>query len=77
MSHSRSKEVKMPGYEDGERWQDDDGTTHTVNSTNDPNVGEGGYYHSVTEPDGNKETSVYESDGTLADVKANKDWKSL
>lgn len=64
----------MPGYQDGEQWTADDGTTHTVNSTNDPNA-PGGYYHTQVDNDGNKATAVYNSDGTMADVKANRDWE--
>lgn len=60
----------MSGYQDGDQWVDGDGNTHTVNSTNDP-AAPGGYYHSVV---GSKlhETTVYNADGTLADVHANR-----
>jgi hypothetical protein len=57
----------------GARWTADDGTTHTVNPTSDPQV-PGGYYHSQTDSDGNKSTAVFDSDDTLADIKQNKDW---
>jgi hypothetical protein len=59
---------------DGEQWTASDGTKHTVNSTQDPKA-PGGYYHTQTSPDGTKATAVYNADGSLADVKANKDWK--
>lgn len=59
---------------DGEQWRDPDGTRHTVNSTEDPKV-PGGYYHSQLGPNGEKATAVFNPDGTMADVKANKDWK--
>lgn len=58
----------------GARWSDDDGTTHTVNPTDDPNVPDG-YFHSQTNPDGEKATAVYDSDDALADVKQNKHWQ--
>lgn len=57
---------------DGIKWTERDGTTHTVNSTQDPRV-PGGYYHTQVDSAGNKATAVYNSDGTLADVPANKD----
>ncbi|QHU93909.1 hypothetical protein GWK78_02625 [Candidatus Saccharibacteria bacterium oral taxon 488] len=62
----------MGGYQDGDRWVDPDGTSHTVNSTNDPNV-PGGYYYNQHGPDGHA-TAVYNSDGTFANVAANRDW---
>lgn len=57
----------------GARWTADDGTTHTVNPTSDPQVPDG-YYHSQTNADGEKSTAVYNSDDTLADIKQNRDW---
>ena len=63
----------MPGYEDGEQWTQG-GDTFTVNSTNDPKAGDGGYY--VSQSDGKDHaTAVFTSDGYLADTKANKDWE--
>lgn len=59
---------------DGEQWTTSDGTKHTVNSTEDPRA-PGGYYYSQTDSNGNKATAVYNSNGTLADVPANKDWE--
>jgi hypothetical protein len=63
----------MAGYQDGARWTDSSGTSHTVNSTNDPAVPAGGYYYNQHGPDGHA-TAVYNPDGTLADVAANRDW---
>ena len=40
----------MGGYQDDDRWVDPDGTSHTVNSTNDPNV-PGGYYYNQHGPE--------------------------
>ena len=60
---------------DGEQWTDSDGTRHTVNSTDDPNAA-GGYYHNQKGPDG-KATAVYNADGTLADVPANREWTEV
>lgn len=56
------------------RWTNDDGTSHTVNPTNDPRV-PNGYYHTQVDRDGKKATAVYNADGSLADIKQNKDWK--
>lgn len=56
------------------KWTNNDGTTHTVNPTDDPKV-PGGYYISQQDDKGNKATSVHNPDGSLADVKANKDWR--
>ncbi|MDO4773707.1 MAG: hypothetical protein Q4A37_01110, partial [Candidatus Saccharibacteria bacterium] len=66
--------VIMGGYQDGDRWFDNDGTSHTVNSTSDPAVPEGGYYHSIGNSSGHA-TAVYNPDGTLADVSANAGWQ--
>jgi hypothetical protein len=72
---SPRKEVSSVGNHDGEQWVGPDGTIHTVNPTNDPNV-PGGFYHSQRAPDGSaKATAVYNPDYTFADVKANKDWQ--
>ena len=57
----------------GVQFTADDGTTHTINSTDDKNV-PNGYYHTQVDSSGNKVTAVYNSDGTLADVNANKSW---
>jgi len=62
------------GFSVGDRWTADDGTSHTVNPTSDPQV-PGGYYHSQTNSDGEKSTAVYNSDGSLADIKQNRDWQ--
>ncbi|OYX53465.1 hypothetical protein B7Y92_02885 [Candidatus Saccharibacteria bacterium 32-50-13] len=70
----RQKGVAMSGYRDGDQWTDADGTAHTVNSTNDPNVPAGGYYYNQHGPGGHA-TAVYNPDGTLADVPANRDWR--
>jgi hypothetical protein len=53
------------------------GRSHvTVNSTDNPRV-PGGHYVSVGDDDANDHsTAVYNPDGTLADVKANKGWKT-
>ncbi len=66
----------MSGSRDGDQWTTPDGTTHTVNSTSDPRVGEGGYYYNQHGPDGHA-TAVYNADGTLADVPANSDWTDV
>ncbi len=63
------------GSKDGQQWSSGDGTIHTVNSTVDPNVASGGYYHTQVDARGNKATAVYNPDGSLADVKANRDWQ--
>lgn len=62
------------GDMDGEQWTAPDGTVHTVNSTNDPRVPEGGFYHTQVDEDGQKSTAVYNPDYTMADVPANDDW---
>ncbi len=59
--------------DDGQQWNGSDGTRHTVNSTDDPKV-PGGYYHSQQDGDGNKATAVFNSDGSMANVSANRDW---
>lgn len=64
--------VRMSGYRDGERWTNSDGSTVTVNSTNDPGA-PGGYYVSQSDG-GDHSTAVYNGDGTLADVPANSGW---
>lgn len=64
------------GNKDGEQWTDSDGTVHTVNPTDNPKVPEGGYYHTQKNKDG-KASAVYNPDGTLADVRANRDWKDV
>lgn len=38
----------MTGSQDGARWFDSSGTSHTVNSTSDPAVPAGGYYYTQT-----------------------------
>lgn len=63
----------MTGSQDGARWVDSSGTSHTVNSTSDPAVPAGGYYYNQHGSDGHA-TAVYNPDGTLADVAANRDW---
>ncbi len=59
---------------DSKQWTVSDGITHTVNSTQDPKIPDG-YYHTQVDSKGNKATAVYNPDGTLANVKASKDWK--
>jgi len=70
----QNKSSSSRGSQDGARWKDGAGTTHTVNSANDPKA-RGGYYHSQTDSKGNKATAVFNRDGTLANTKANKDWR--
>lgn len=60
---------------DGEQWTGPDGTIHTVDSTQDPGVSLGGFYHTQYDPNtGDKATAVYNPDGTFADVPANNQW---
>lgn len=70
----------MGGYQDGERWIDSDGTSHTVNSTSDPNV-PGGYYYNQHGPTGDGSiwhaTAIYNADGTFADIPQNRDWQDV
>jgi hypothetical protein len=58
------------------RWKDSDGMRHTVNPAEDKHVPKGSYYHNQYDPNlpkgENKQTTVYNPDDTLADVKANK-----
>lgn len=61
---------------DGAQWTDSDGTTHTVNSSDNPG-NPGGYYHSQQDSDGNKSTSVHTSDGSLYDGPKSGDNSSL
>ena len=61
---------------DGDQWKDSAGTTHTVNSADDPKAA-GGYYYTQVDSDGNKATAVYNSDGTFANVSTNSDWKDV
>ncbi|WP_163512161.1 hypothetical protein [Fodinicola acaciae] len=56
----------------GEQWESG-GTTYTAKSTDDPKA-PGGYFLSQQDERG-KETAVYNADGTLADVDANKNWQ--
>lgn len=58
---------------DGAQWEDSAGTTHTVNSADDPKA-TGGYYYTQVDSSGNKATAVYNSNGTMADAKANSEW---
>jgi hypothetical protein len=48
----------------GSRWTGPDGTTHTVNPADDPRAS-GGYYHSQTDSDGTKSTTVHNPDGSF------------
>lgn len=49
---------------------------YTVNPTDDPKVGTDGYYLSQTDvASGEKATAVYNGDGSLANVPANRDWQ--
>jgi len=67
-----SPQPNTEGY--GDKWDDADGTNHTVNPAKDPRV-PGGYYHSQTDPDGNKETAVFDADGYMPDIKQNAGWQ--
>ena len=61
----------MSGYQDGERWIDSDGTSHTVNSTSDPNVPGGYYYnqHGPTTPMARSQTSLRTVTGRMCPVR--------
>jgi hypothetical protein len=52
------------------------GNSHvTINPTEDPKA-PGGHYVSIGD-DQDHSTAVYNPDGTLADVKANRDWRDV
>ena len=59
---------------EGVQWFNSDGAKLTAKATDDPKA-EGGYFVSYKEDDSDHVTSVYNSDGTLADVKANDEWQ--
>ena len=70
----------MPGYRDGEQWQEGD-IVYTVNTANDKQLealglAKGAYYlNQRNVKTGEKATAVYTADGQLAPVKANRDWR--
>ncbi len=61
----------------GDRFETGGGGHVTVNPTDDPRVGANGYYVSVGEgekPNETHSTAVFNADGTMADVQANRGW---
>jgi len=63
-----------PHWRDGAQWEEA-GIRYTVNSSKELAHDLGAYYlNMVNLKTGAKATAVYNSDGTLAQVKANKDW---
>lgn len=61
---------------EGDRWTEGD-MTYTVNPTDDPAAGEGGFYLSQQDTEGNKASAVYNEDYTFADTKANNQWDDV
>lgn len=64
---------------DGQQWQEGD-ILYTVNSAIDKTLppDQGQYYVSMKNVrTGEHSTAVYNSDGTFAPVKANRDWKAV
>ncbi len=63
-----------PHWRDGLQWQEGD-IRYTVNSSSELAHDPGSYYlNMLNVKTGAKATAVYNSDGTLANVDANRDW---
>jgi hypothetical protein len=66
-----------PHWQDGAQWQEGD-IRYTVNSSSELKHDVGAYYLNMTNvKTGEKATAVYNSDGTLADVRANQSWRPV
>jgi len=60
----------------GDKWEDN-GVGYTVNPTDDENA-PGGYYLSQKDTQtGDHATAVYNTDGTFAETKANRQWRNV
>jgi hypothetical protein len=72
---ARAQEIAEAAAErEGARFPTGDTSHITINATSDPKAPDG-YYVSVGD-DTDHSTAVYNGDGTLADVKANRDWET-
>lgn len=57
----------------GGKWSNG-GISYTVKSADDPRAGNGAYFFSMDDGQGGHGTAVYDGNGNMPDVKANRDW---